>query len=84
MNGSITARNNLGCTEGKAGNMDRAMKHFILAARVGHERSLNNVKIGFRSGVVTKDVYASTLRYQQIQDEMKSDERDKAAEVYGP
>jgi len=84
MNGSIPARNNLGCLEHKTGNIKRAMKHFILAALAGHERSLNNVKIGFRSGVVTKDVYASTLRsYQQIQDGMKSDERDKAAEVYG-
>ena len=39
------------------------------------------VKDGFMKGYVTKDEYANTLRaYQKIQDEMKSDQRDKAEE----
>ena len=51
-----------------------------MAARAGYDESLDAVKAGFRNGVVTKDEYANTLRaYQKIQDEMKSDERDKAA-----
>ena len=33
------------------------------------------------NGIVTKEEYANTLRaYQKIQDEMKSDQRDKAEE----
>ena len=56
------------------------MKHFILSARAGKKDSLDKVKTGFMHGIVTKDEYANTLRaYQKIQDDMKSDDRDKAA-----
>ena len=80
MNGSVQARYNLGCMEGEAGNRHLGIKHFILAARAGHEGSLNVVKKGFMKGWVTKDNYASTLRaYQNRTDEMKSDMRDIAA-----
>ena len=79
MNGSVRARHNLGCTEYNAGNHERAFKHLILAASVGFNDSLNEVKYGFTNGIVTKDEYANTLReYQKSQDEMKSDARDKA------
>jgi len=79
MNGDVFARHNLGCDELEAGNIGRAMKHFILAARARHKKSLGNVKVGFKNGLVTKDEYANTLRaYQYQQDEMKSDSRDKA------
>ena len=55
------------------------MKHYILAAKAGHKKSLDKVKDGYKSGIVTKDEYANALRaYQQQQDEMKSEERDKA------
>ena len=81
MSGDVDARHNLGCMEGRAGNHNRAMKHFILSARAGDKDSLNRVKQGFMRGHVTKDEYANTLRaYQKIQDEMKSDARDKARE----
>jgi TPR repeat protein len=79
MNGSVHARYNLGVIEGQAGNPQRACKHFILAARAGYEEALDAVKEGFRSGIITKDEYANTLRaYQKSQDEMKSEARDKA------
>jgi len=58
MKGSIEARNNLGCLEGKAGNHHRAMKHFVMAAKAGDDLSLENVKKGFMKGVISKDVYA--------------------------
>ena len=83
MNGDVCARYNLGSIEGKAGNYDRAYKHHILAAKAGFNISLVKVKEGFMKGYVTKDEYADTLRaYQQRQDEMKSDDRDRA-EVVG-
>mgnify|MGYP000938486791 CR=1 FL=1 len=79
MNGSVKARYNVGCIEGKAGNNHRAKKHFILAARAGDKHSLDNVKASFVHGIVTKDEYENTLRaYHKIHDEMKSDMRDKA------
>jgi len=41
---------------------------------------LDNVKRGYKYGLITKDEYADTLRfYHERQKEMKSDERDKAA-----
>ena len=80
MNGDAAARFNIGLLEGKAGNVNRAVKHFILSARAGKKDSLDKVKTGFMHGIVTKDEYANTLRaYQKIQDDMKSDDRDKAA-----
>ena len=79
INGSIQARNNLGCMEAEAGNYQRAMKHFMHAAQAGHDDSLKNVKAGFMEGGITKDEYANTLReYQKSHDEMKSEARDNA------
>jgi len=80
MGGSVSARNNIGLLEYRIGNQHRAFKHFIMAARAGHETSLDAVRIGFRNGLVTKDVYASTLRaHHESQIEMKSDAREKSA-----
>jgi hypothetical protein len=79
MNGSVHARHNLGCSEGQAGNHQRAHKHFKLAARAGCKESLDTVKQGFMARYITKEEYANTLRaYQMSQDEMKSEARDKA------
>ena len=79
MNGDVQARYNLGCEEGRAGNYHRACKHFILAARAGNKDSFDNVKQAFMKGIITKEEYANTLRaFQKIQEEMKSDDRDKA------
>ena len=79
MNGYVQTRYNVGCMDGQAGNYHRGMKHFILAERAGHKKSFDKVKEGFMHRIVTKDEYADTLRANQnIQDEMKSDDRDKA------
>jgi len=80
--GSVHARHSLACIEVEAGNLDRAMKHFMIAARAGYEESLDAVKKGFMMGWIVKDEYANTLRaYQKIHDEMKSGDRDKARET---
>jgi len=79
MGGYSLARHNLADIEGRAGNIDRAYKHMVLAARGGHKKALDYVKHGYVNGPVTKDVYANTLRvYQKLIDEVKSDQRDKA------
>ena len=57
--------------------IDKAYKHFILAAKAGFKDSLDKTKQAFMTGYVTKDEFASTLRaYQQRHDEMKSEDRD--------
>ena len=59
-------------------NYDRAYKHYIIAAKAGDNDALDMVKAGFKDGIVTKDEYAQTLRpYQKIQDDMRSEMRDK-------
>ena len=35
MGGRVVARHNLGCMEGRAGNLDRAIKHLMISARAG-------------------------------------------------
>ena len=81
-NGHVIARHNLGCMEYNTGNHQRAFKHFIISAKAGYKPSLEAVRIGFMDGHVTKEEYAITLReYQNSQDEMKSEARDKALAV---
>ena len=82
MNGNVDARYNLGRMEIKAGNIERAYKHFILAARAGGKDSLDIVKKGYMIDIVTKDEYENTLRaYQERYNEMKSEDRNKFAEA---
>jgi len=80
----VQARHNLGSIEFESGNIQRAKKHMIIAARAGKEDSLACIKNGFRRGFVTKDEYANTLRAyheSERQNEMKSEEREMAAQV---
>jgi len=82
MKGHIKARHNLGVLEGDLVNDQRAFKHLIIAAKAGTKESLKLVKLGFIDGQVTKDEYEKTLRaYHERQKEMKSDARDKAAQI---
>eukprot|EP00979_Chaetoceros_neogracilis_P001900 scaffold345_cov207-Chaetoceros_neogracile.AAC.1 len=83
MAGNVHARYNLGCAEGKAGNMDRAFKHWMISANDGCDKSMKRVQEGFKRGFVTKDDYAKTTRAYGISiDEMKSDDRDRYASAF--
>ena len=78
--GSINARHNLGNVEFRAGNIDRALKHYMIAVRSGSNESLKIIKQLFTHGAVTKDDYMNGLKnYQAYLVEVKSDDRDKAA-----
>ena len=82
MAGDVMARHNLGAMEGQAGNMDRALQHWMIAVRDGNPRSLKNIKIMYMDGHATNDDYADALRsYQAYLDEIKSDQRDEAAKL---
>ena len=80
MGGDDTARYRLGVVEGKVGNYDRSMKHWMIAARDGNVNSLKNIRQLYTNGYATKDEYAKALRsYQAYIDEIKSNQRDEAA-----
>ena len=80
MRGDAEARNNLGAMEGNLGNMDRALKHWMIAARDGETTSMENIKMMYENGDATKDDYTKALRgHLSYLDEIKSDQRDEAA-----
>ena len=76
MCGHDDARFHLGIVEGKAGNLDLALQHWMIAAKLGHEMSLNMVKKLFMKGLANKADYAAALRrYQNAVEEMSSTDR---------
>jgi hypothetical protein len=80
MAGNVQARCNLGSGEGRAGNMDRAYKHWMISANAGHDLSMKAVQEGYKSGFVTKDDHEKTVcAHGNSIDEMKSDDRDRYA-----
>src|SRR6056300_1715168 len=77
--GHPSARHNLGCEEKEKGRIDRALKHWIIAANLGHDEALAMVKQGFQIGDVSKEEYASSLRgHQAAVDATKSTQREEA------
>ena len=79
MCGHVSARYNLGIAEHRAGNRDLALQHWMIAAKLGHEKSLTMVKKLFMDGLATKADYAAALRgYQNAIKEMSSTDRDEA------
>ena len=79
MKGEAMARNNLGVI-GEAGNMDRALKHYMIAVEGGYKDSLNNIKELHKAGKATKNDYATALgKFQEYVNEVKSKQRDEAA-----
>ena len=78
--GHTGARHNLGCMEGRGGDMDRALKHYIVAANDGHTESMEAITKLFMLGFVSKGDYTKALKsYQAAVDGIKSDQRDEAA-----
>ena len=81
MGGDVSARHNLGINEEIAGNMDRALKHHMIAVRSGFAKSLDEIQEYYLYGHATKDDYTKALQlYQAYLGEIKSKQRDEAAE----
>ena len=77
--GSESGRYNLALVEKKAGNMEKALKHYMIAVRGGDNNSLNAIKDSYSNGHATKDEYTKALRlYQEYLGEIKSRQRDEA------
>ena len=78
--GDVEARHNLGVTEERAGNMERAIKHWMMSAGAGYEISLTEIRKGYMNGHLTKDDFDKALRaHKESKDEMKSEQREAAA-----
>jgi hypothetical protein len=79
--GHPSARYNLGFRESQVGSMDRAAKHWIIAAKLGDDKSLESVKILHKvDGCVSKEDFAAALRgHRAAIDATKSPQRDEAA-----
>ena len=77
--GDLYARYNLGVYAFKAENPQLAVKHWTIAAEAGYDKALDQIKVGYKSGYVTKDDFAKALRaHKEASDEMKSIQREKA------
>jgi len=80
MGGDVDARHNLGNNEMKTGNIDRALRHYMIAVRSGQSNSLGMIKHFYSSGQVAKDDYTKALQsYQTYLSEIKSKQRAEAA-----
>ena len=80
MRGNVIARHNRGYNESRAGNMERAIKHHMIAVRGGISESLKSIKLLYKNGNATKDDYTTVLQlYQEYLGEIKSKQRDDAA-----
>ncbi|KAL7526374.1 hypothetical protein ACHAXR_001457, partial [Thalassiosira sp. AJA248-18] len=78
MGGSVASRHNLGVFELDTGNMNRAMKHFMISSGFGDDDSLKGIQNGFSDGHVSKDEFEKALRaHKESKDEMQSDQRDE-------
>jgi hypothetical protein len=73
------ARHNLGCIEERNGNMDRAVKHFIINASLGDEDSMKELWGHYSDGNITKEDLEVTLRtHKAAIDATKSSQREEA------
>ena len=58
MKGHAEARCNLGNHECRNGNYERAVRHYLIAAKMGETNALDNVKDMFINGIAAKEQYA--------------------------
>ena len=80
MGGCLDARFNLGILENNAGNMNRAMKHWMISAGAGYDKSLERIREYYLKGHATKEDFEKALRaHKEAKDETKSDQREAAA-----
>ena len=86
--GHPIARHNLACMEARNGQHNtakrgRAVKHFIIAAKLGHDGSLKCAKELYKDGFVSKEEFTEALRgYKAANDATKSPQREAAAALY--
>ncbi|EJK67046.1 hypothetical protein THAOC_11965, partial [Thalassiosira oceanica] len=79
MKGHVESRHNLGAVEhDDNGHYQLAVQHWMISAKMGFEKSLNNIKEMFKDGHATKAQYAEALLgYRDAVEEMKSPQREE-------
>ena len=83
--GHPDARHNLGFDEWKNGRMDRAAKHWIIAAKLGLDQSFKCVRGLYRKGHVSEEDFAAALHgLNAAIDATESPQREEAALIFGP
>jgi len=81
--GHPDARYNLGCCEEMNDNIERAVKHYTIAANLGCDHSIEDLSF-YEGGVVSKDDLAKALRaHQAAVDAMISPQREAAEAARG-
>ena len=81
--GHPIARFNLGIHEYNNGNVERAVKHWSIAATQGDDESIKALMEMFKGGFVSKEELAAALRaHKAAADEIDSAERVKAEEFF--
>ena len=77
--GHPKARYALGCHEYMNGNIERAVKHWIIAAKQGEDKSIKLLMEAFKQGEVEKEDLTAALRAQKAAvDATKSPQREAA------
>jgi len=81
--GHTNGRCNLGAYEWNIGRWERAVKHYVIAAKLGHDVSLRRVRENYTAGLVSKEDFAAALRaHQAFVDAMKSPQREEAESYF--
>ena len=77
------ARHNLALSEDEDGRLDKAVKHWIIDAKLGAAKSLDNLKELYKDGDVSKDDFTTALRGNRAAiHETKSPQREEAEEFF--
>jgi len=76
--GHVVSRFNLGVEEKNNGKIERAVKHFIIAANHGYDDAIDMLRDMYALGLVTKGEFAAALRsHQAAVDATKSPHREE-------
>ena len=82
MHGHVECRHNLGYHEAEKGDHDRAVRHYLISAKMGHKDSVEAIKEMFTMGLATKEQYAEAMEgYRDAVEEMKSHDRDEVKRI---
>ena len=77
------ARHYLGCYDWNNDRIDRAVKHFIIAANLGFDTSLKELKDCYKDGFISKEDFAAALRaHHAVVEATKSPQREEAAKYF--
>jgi tetratricopeptide (TPR) repeat protein len=83
--GHPVARYNLGIHEENNGSIERAIKHFMIAAGQGQDHAIEELKSLYAEGAISRENFAAALRaHQSAVDATKSPQREEAYGLRNP